>query len=61
MRFRDPEVGDIVRRRLRAEQEMVSHILLDGAIPVIAPNHRIGQVGILDDCFELPTLTLGDR
>ena len=39
---------------------MVAHVLLDGAIAVIAADHRIGQVKVFDQRFELPTIAFRD-
>ena len=58
--FRDPEVGDIIGRRFRAQESMVAHVLLERAVAVVAPDHRIGQVEIFDARFELAAVPPGD-
>jgi hypothetical protein len=59
-RFRDAEIGDIVRGGLGAQQQMVSDVLLDRAVAVVTSNDGIGQVEIFDDRFELPAMPFRD-
>ena len=39
---------------------MVAHVLLDRAVAVVGPDHRIGQVEIFDARFELAAVPPGD-
>ena len=58
--FGDPEVGDIVRGRFRAQQQVVPDVLLDGAVTVVTPDDGIRQIEIFDDRFELAAMARGD-
>ena len=57
--FRDAEVRDVVGRGLRAQQQMIAHVLFDRAVAVVAADDRIGQVEIFDHGFELAAMPLG--
>src|SRR2546425_1536798 len=51
---------DIVGGRLCANDAAIADILLDEALFVVAPDHRIGEVEILDNGLKLSVVTLGD-
>lgn len=44
----DAVVVDVVGSRLRSQQAVVVDILLGKAVPVVAADHRVGQVEIFD-------------
>ena len=56
----DPVVGDVVGGRLGAEDQMVAHVLLDEAAPVMAADDRVGQVHVFDLGLQLAAVLLGD-
>jgi hypothetical protein len=51
---------DIVGCRLGAEQETIADILFEEAFTVMAADHRVGEVQILDHGLELASMTTGD-
>src|SRR5439155_11469635 len=53
-------VGDIVGGRLGAQVEVVTHVLLDESVAVMAANDRVGQFEIFDHRLEFAPITLGD-
>jgi hypothetical protein len=59
-RLGDGVVPDIIGGRFSAQQEMVADVLLDEAVAVVAPDHGMGEVEILDDGRQLPVIAAGD-
>ena len=58
--FVDAVVGDVVGRRLGAQDEVIAHVLLDEAVAVMAADHRVGQVHVFDLGLQLAAIALGD-
>ena len=54
--FADPVVGDVIGRRFGAQDEMVAHMLFDEAVAVMAADHRVRQVHVLDLGLELAVI-----
>ena len=52
--------GDIVGRRFRAQDETIADVLFEEAPAVVAADHRVGQIQILDHGLELTAMTAGD-
>ena len=53
-------VGDVVRGRLGTQDEVVTHVLLDEAIAIVAADHRVGQIHVFDLGLQLAAVMLGD-
>ena len=58
--FLDAVVVDVVACCLRPEDEVIADVLLDEAVSVMAADHRIGQVHVLDLGLQLAAIMLGD-
>jgi hypothetical protein len=54
------EIRHVVGRGFRPQQEMIPHVLFDGAVAVIAADDGIRQVEVFDQRFEFAAMTLGD-
>ncbi len=53
-------VVDVVARRLGAQHEVITNVLLDEAVAIVAANHRIGQVHIFDLGLQFAPIMLAD-
>jgi hypothetical protein len=58
--FLDAVVIDVVARCLCPEDEVITDVLLDKAVAVMAANHGIGQIHIFDLGLQLAPILLGD-
>ena len=58
--FLDPVVGDIIGGGLGAQAEMIAHVLLDEAISIVATNHRVGKLQILNHGLKFSLVVLGN-
>src|SRR5258706_12204438 len=58
--FLDAVIVDLVARCLRPEQEVIANGLLDEAVTIVAANHRVGQVHVLDLGLQLAPIVLVD-
>ena len=58
--FIDAVIVDVVARCLCPEDEMIADVLLDEAVAIVAANHRVGQVHVLDLGLQLATIVLAD-
>jgi hypothetical protein len=56
----DTLVGDIVGRRLGAQEEVIPHLLLDESVAVVAPDDGMGKIQVFDDRLEFAAVMLGD-
>jgi hypothetical protein len=56
----DPIVGDIIGSRLGAQAQVIADILLEKAVAVVATDHRVRKVKILDDGLKLSLVVLCD-
>ena len=59
-RFVDAVIVDVVAGRFCAQDEVIADILLDKAVCIMAADHRIGQVHVLDLGLQLAPIVLGD-
>jgi hypothetical protein len=59
MAFGTPKSRDVVGRGLGAEQQVISDVLFDGAVAAVAADHRIREVEIFNQRFELAAVPLG--
>src|ERR1700731_4461668 len=59
-RLLDPIVGDVISRRLGAKAQMIADILLEEAVSIMAANHRVRKIKILDDGLKLSLVVLSD-
>ena len=57
--LRDAEVGDVVGRGLGAEPQVIPDVLFDGAVAAVAADHRIRQVEVFNQRFELAAVPFG--
>ena len=55
-----PMIIDIVGSRLGAQQNMISDILLEEAVPVMTADDRIGQIHVFDDGLQLSAVLFSD-
>ena len=55
----DAVFGDIVRGRLGAQVEVVTHVLVDESVAVMAADDRVGQFEIFDHRLEFASISLG--
>jgi hypothetical protein len=55
----DAIIGHVVAGRLGTEIDMVAHVLFDEPVAVVAANHGIGQIKILNDRLEFAAVVLG--
>src|SRR6516225_9802002 len=53
-------VGDVVGRRLGTQDQVVTHVLLDEAIAIVAADNRVGQIHVFDFGLQLAAILLGD-
>jgi hypothetical protein len=51
---------DIVGRRFSPQKQMIAHVLFNEAVAIMATDHRIGQLDILDDRLEFAFVVFGD-
>ena len=56
----DAVVGDVVGRRLGAQDEVITHVLLDEAVAIMAADHRVGEVHVFDLGLQLAVMELAD-
>ena len=59
-RFVDAVIVDVVTRCLRPEDEVIANVLLDEAVAIVAANHWVGQVHVLDLGLQLASILLAD-
>ena len=59
-RFADAQVARVVAGGLIAKQDVVTHILFDGAVLVLAANDGIAQVMVGDAGLETTPIGFGD-
>ena len=53
-------IVDVVARGLGPQDEVIANVLLDEAVAVVAANHRVGQVHVLDLGLQLAPIVLAD-
>src|SRR6266566_7528671 len=53
-------VRHVVGGRLGAEQEMIADVLFDESVAVVAANHRVGEVQVLDHRLQPPAISPRD-
>ena len=51
---------NVVARSLGAKDEVIANVLLDEAVAVVAADHRIGQVHVLDVGLQLAAMMFAD-
>ena len=56
-----PKSVTVVGRGFGTPQERIAHLLLDGAVAVIAPDDGIRQGEVFDERLELAPIPLRDR
>jgi hypothetical protein len=59
-RFVDAVIFDVVARRFGAEDEVIADVLFDEAVSIMAADHGVGQVLVLDLGLQLASIVLGD-
>lgn len=55
-----PIVGDIVGRRLGAQEEVIPHVLLDESVAVVAADDGVREIEVFDHRLQLAAITLAD-
>src|SRR5215813_1054626 len=55
-----PVVSDVVVGRFSAEHEMITDVLLDKPVAVVAADDRVREVQVLDHRLQLAAVALGD-
>jgi hypothetical protein len=55
-----PIVGDIVGRRLGAQQEVIPYVLLDESVAVVAADDGVGEIEVFDHRLQLAAVALAD-
>src|SRR5215472_192745 len=58
--FVNAVIGDVIGRRLGAQDQVVTDILLDEAVAVVAADDRVGQVHVFDLGLQLAAVLLAD-
>ena len=53
-------VGDVVGSQLGSQAQVIADILLEKAVPVVATDHWVRKVKILDDGLKLSLIVPGD-
>ena len=59
-RLFDPIVGDVIGSRLGAQAQVIADILLEEAVSIVATDHWVRKIEILDDGLKLSLVLLGD-
>ena len=57
--FVDPVIVDVIARGLGPQDDVIANVLLDEAVAIVAANHRIWKVHVLDLGLQLAPILLG--